>query len=90
MRSNIKAVKAPFLSISDMVTLKYSHERKRRDPKYMSRDRWKFILNVNNKREFTKRKQVCAGNYFHAQLRYSVPEPIARTDGINYRPFHLQ
>lgn len=66
-------VKAPFLSISNTVTLKYSHEKERRNPKYMSRDRLKCILSAKIKREFTTREQVCVRNYFVFASSSAVP-----------------
>lgn len=80
-------MKVPFLSISNTVTLKYSHERKRRGPKYTSRDRLKYILNAKIKRGFTTREQVCVRNYFRVEHRCSGIRPIARTGVINYDPF---
>lgn len=80
-------MKVPFLSISNTVTLKYSHERKRHGPKYTSRDRLKYILNAKIKRGFTTREQVCVRNYFRVELRCSGIRPIARTGVINYDPF---
>lgn len=72
-------MKAPFLSISDTVMLKYSQEKETRSPKYTSRDRWKYIsivLNLRDENKFALAIIFAPGS--------SVPEPIARTDDINY------